>query len=236
VNVHAQLIPRAKFRQVVDGSLRNSFMHSYLRKGRLLFTHDPTIEALCATLADFGARDLQVQLLQAACGALPMVDKARKWLVTRGDLNYAALWILYAATPLAKVEIIGRGLLLDREVLPQALTLNPSFFRIIYTDLLNTPKTSESVEAALATIDDYIGVHSRVAFAPIVEHLVDVGETRSCREIEDHFNRHFGVPDVTIACEYLADQGIIGKAATTGRLTKKSNVDVQELAFYALGR
>ena len=37
---------------------------------------------------------------------------------------------------------------------------------------------------------------------------------------------------VTTACEYLADQGLIGKASTPVRLTKKSNVDVQELAFF----
>src|SRR5437870_5450836 len=57
-------------------------------------------------------------------------------------------------------------------------------------------------------------------------------ETRSCTEIENHFKRNFGVSGVTTACEYLADQGLIGKASTAVRLTKKSNVDVQELAFF----
>jgi hypothetical protein len=32
----------------------------------------------------------------------------------------------------------------------------------------------------------------------------------------------------------MADQGRIGKAAVTTRLTRKSNVDVQELAFFYL--
>ncbi len=74
-----------------------------------------------------------MQLLRAATSALPLVYKAHKWLVTRGDLDYTALWILYAATPLARVEVIGRGLLADREVIPQAMGLNPAFFRRIYT-------------------------------------------------------------------------------------------------------
>ena len=39
---------------------------------------------------------------------------------------------------------------------------------------------------------------------------------------------------VTTACEYLADQGLIGKASTPVQLTKKSNVEVQELAFFYL--
>src|SRR2546423_12475856 len=40
VNVHAFLMPRAEFRKTVEGSARNSFMHSFLAKGRLLYTHD----------------------------------------------------------------------------------------------------------------------------------------------------------------------------------------------------
>ena len=43
VNVHAILMPRAEFRKTVEGSIRNSFMHSLLAKGRLLYTHDETI-------------------------------------------------------------------------------------------------------------------------------------------------------------------------------------------------
>src|SRR5438067_1308539 len=50
VNVHANLIPRAEFRKIVDGSIHNSFMHSLLAKGRLLYTHDTTIADLCARL------------------------------------------------------------------------------------------------------------------------------------------------------------------------------------------
>ena len=37
---------------------------------------------------------------------------------------------------------------------------------------------------------------------------------------------------VTTACEYLADQGILVKASTPVRLTKRSNVQVQEIAFF----
>ena len=66
-------------------------------------------------------------------------------------------------------------------------------------------------------------------------HLREVGEARSCGEIEGHFKRNFDMCGVTTACEYLADQGLLGKAATPVRLTKKSNVTVQELAFFYRG-
>jgi hypothetical protein len=234
VNVHAILVPRTEFRRIVEGAARNSFMHSLLAKGRLLYTHDATIADLCGGLQAIGARDTQVQLLRAATHALPPIDKAHKWFVTRGDLDYTALWILYAATPLAQVEVIGRRLLADREVIPQATSLNPAFFTTIYTDLLNTPKTPKTVQAALNAVDGYVADRAATVFAPIIDHLRDVGEARSCREIEDYFKKHFDVSGVTTACEYLADQGIIGKASTPVRLTKRSNVEVQELAFFHL--
>jgi predicted nucleotidyltransferase len=232
VNVHVILWPRADFRKTVEGSVRNSFMHSLLTKGRLLYTHDQTIADLCDGLREIGERDTQFQLLRAATSALPAIYKARKWFVTRVDLDYTALWILYAATPLAKVEVIGARLLADREVIPQALKLNPEFFKTIYADLLNEKKTPRKVEAALDAIDGFMAQRASTVFGPVIDYLREVGETRSCTEIEDHFKRNFDVSGVTTACEYLADQGLIGKASIPVHLTKKSNIEVQELAFF----
>ena len=232
VNVHALLFPRAHFRKIVDGSIRNSFEHSFIAKGRLLYTHDETIADLCARLGEIGERDTQLQLLHAATSALPPIYKAHKWLITRGDLSYTALWILYAATPLAQIEVVGRRLIADREVIPQAVRLNPELFRTIYTDLLDGAQTRRQVEDALAAVDRYMADRATTLFAPVIEHLRDVGEPRSCTEIEDHFRRTMGVEGVTTACEYLADQGLIGKASTPAQLTKRSNVEVQELAFF----
>ncbi len=234
VNVHAILFPRASFRRIAEGSIRNSFMHALLAKGRLLYTHDDTITDLFGQLSNIGERDTQMQLLEAATAALAIIYKAHKWLLTRADLDYAALWIVYSATALARIEVVSRRLVADREVIPQALQLNPQLFRTIYSDLLNQPKTDQSVRAALAAVDRYLDERASVLFAPIVEHLEAAGETRTCTEIEDHFKRNFAVEGVTVACEYLADRGLIGKASSAVQLTRRSNVEVQELAFFAI--
>src|SRR5438270_5037090 len=39
VNVHVLLIPRSEFRKALERAIRNSFLHSLLAKGRLLYTH-----------------------------------------------------------------------------------------------------------------------------------------------------------------------------------------------------
>jgi hypothetical protein len=234
VNIHAQLIARAEFRKLAEGSLRNSFFHSYVAKGRLLYTHDDTIRDLCGRLNEIGERDTQLQLLRAATSVLPPLYKAHKWMITRGDLDLTALWILNTATPLARLEIIGARMLADREVLPQALGLNPALFTVIYSDLLNKRKTRPLVQGALDAIDAYLAQRASTLFAPVLEYLADAGEARGCTEIERHFVRNHDVHGVVTACEYLADQDLVGKAAVSTRLTKRSTVDVQELAFFSI--
>jgi predicted nucleotidyltransferase len=234
VNVHAFLVPRAEFRRLVEGSIRNSFAHSLLAKGRLLYTHDESIATLFESLAEMGDRDRSIALFHAATSVLPPLYKAHKFMRTRGDLAYTALWLLYTATPLAQIEVIGAGLLADREVIPQAIALNPTLFTTVYTDLLNEKKTPERVQLALDTVDRYVAKRAPSLFAPLLAHLRDAGEARSATELEAHFSKTYGIEGVTTACEYLADQGLIGKASIATRLTKRSHVDVQELAFFAV--
>ena len=125
--------------------MHNSFMHSLLAKGRLLYTHDETIADLCARLQrDRRARHADAAAARRQRTRCRPIDKAHKWFVTRGDLDYTALWILYAADAAGA----DRG---DRRAacspiarcIPQAMTLNPAFFKTIYTDLLNAKKTRE---------------------------------------------------------------------------------------------
>lgn len=234
VNVHTILMSRSEFRKAVEGSLRNSFAHTFLARGRLLYTHDPSIARLFESLDGIGERDTQLRLLSAATHALPALYKAHKWLVTRGDLDYTALWILYAATPLAQMEVVSARRIADREVIPQALALNPGFFHAVYSDLLNERKTRERVEAALSAADGYLAERAGRVFAPVFDYLREAGEARTVTEIETYFTRQFGVEGVTTACEYLADQGLIGKASIAARLTRRSTADVQELAFFHL--
>ena len=64
VNVHALLMQRAEFRKLAEGAAHQSFMHSFLAKSRLLFTHDDTIAELCARLQKIGERDTHLALLR----------------------------------------------------------------------------------------------------------------------------------------------------------------------------
>lgn len=233
VNVHALLVPRTDFRTMVEGSLHGSFMNSFLAKGRLLYTHDPTIETLLGRLKSRGQRDTAILMLQVACGAVPALYKARKWLLTRGDIAYTSYWILFAANSIARMEVIAAGLLPDREVVPQAERLNPELMQTIYGDLLRSGTERATAEKALTTIEDYLAARAAKVFAPVLEYLRQHGDVRSSRDIDDHFRKTYAIDGITTACEYLADVGLIDKASTDVLLTRRSNVTLQELAFFS---
>ena len=116
------------------------------------------------------------------------------------------------------------------------MKLNPAFFKTIYVELLNAKKTPQRVQAALDAVDGYMADRAAALFAPVIEYLREAGEARSCSEIENHFKRNYDLGGMTIACEYLADQGLIGKASTPVHLTKKSNVEAPGAGVFLHGR
>jgi|TARA_Y100000310_G_scaffold200447_1_gene200483 predicted nucleotidyltransferase len=235
INIHTQVQQRGEFKRRVEGAARNSFEHSLYAKSRLLFSNDPSIEQLFTELQSIGARDTQLQLMRAGTEALISLYKAQKWYHVRQDLDLSALWILYTATPLAAIEVGRHGEIIAREVIPDAQRLNPCFFDLIYSDLLNRKKTAKAVGGALAAIDEYLQSKVELLFQPILDYLADCGEPRSATEIGHHFQRNFNLPHAVIACEWLADIEVIDKLSNPTKLTNTSQIEVPELAFFYTG-
>lgn len=232
VYIHVFMQPRSAFRKMIEGGLQSSFMHSALAQSRLLFTHDESIRDLYDGIKALNARDRQVQLMHAASHVIPTLYKAEKWLHVRRDLHYAFHYIMYCINGLAQIEVFMHDQLAGREVIQQALKLNPGFFNAVYTDLIDRPKTEEAVGEALARIDGYLADRVTALFQPILDYLEEEGSARSVTEIETWFDNQMNLRGVTNVCEWLADKDIITRVSSPLRLTLKSNVDYEELAFY----
>ncbi len=187
VNIHAMLLPRSKFKQALEGALQGSFWHSSFALSTLLFTTDDTIRAYYQDVQTIGARDRQLRLMTAGGSALYTLAKAEKWLCTRKDLSYSFLWIMYAIEHLATIEVLLHGEVTGREVIPQALKLNPAFFNQVYTDLIHQPKDEASIQAALDQIAAYIDGKVDLLFGPVLEHLSQAGGVRTTTELDSYF-------------------------------------------------
>jgi RNA polymerase sigma factor (sigma-70 family) len=232
VNIHAYLIPRGKFRQKIEGALQGSFMHSAFALSTLLYSTDDSIRAYYADVKTLGARDRQLRLMAAGGSALGTLAKAEKWLLTRRDLSYSFVWIMYTLDSLARIEVLLHEEITTREVLPRALKLNPAFFGKVYEDLIHEPKDETTIRCALELIEDYLDRHLRRLFGPILDHLAEQGGIRTTTDLDAYFKKQVQTESLANVYEWLADKGIIQKVPSPVRLTSKSQVDVDEAAYY----
>jgi predicted nucleotidyltransferase len=233
--IHASLATRSSFRRMIEGSLRSSFMHSALARGKLLFSRDQAISELFENIQHLGEHDRQVQLLRSATNVLPALTKAEKWLKVRNDLDYCGLWLLYCVGSLAQVEVYLDNQVAGRDVIQQAMAINPRFFKAVYTDVLNRRKVRADLEKRLAMIEAYLLRKLRTLFGPVLEYLQRAGSPRSASEIDSYFRDNMDMSLAVLTCEWLAEKGIITSLSQPVRLTEKSQVEFEEMAFYYAG-
>ncbi|GAC1349163.1 MAG: hypothetical protein NVSMB27_19700 [Ktedonobacteraceae bacterium] len=235
INIHVYLEPRNSFKTSIERLLQGSFVHSVLTRSTLLYSSDETIEAYYANVRHVGQRDRELQLFVAATWVLTRLTKAEKWLYVKQDPTYSFLWIMHLMDSLATVEVLLHSDVAGREVIRQALAYNSAFFTALYTDLANQPKDEETVRHALSMINGYLDEKIDILFKPILTYLADVGGARSTTEIREHLQKKLqgdGIEIISIACEWLADKGIIAKVSSPLRLTEKSHITVDEAAYY----
>lgn len=237
INISATLIARSSFKRSVDGALQGSFIHSLRSHAKLLFSKDESITAWYSESNQIGERDQAYQLLAAASGVPALLDKAEKWLYVKDDPEYSFVWILYVVNSLARIEVIWNGEAPGREVIHQAMRYNPAFFKAVYTDLIHGPKDRQTMQQALDRLNAYMDERAQRLFQPVLEYLAEADGMRTLSDLNDYFRQkvrpdEFFWADLFWAYEWLSRKGIITKAAAPLRLTKKSQVAVEQPAYF----
>ena len=232
INIFADVIPRSRLKQMLEGALQGSIGHSIQSQCKVLFSKDDSIRAWFEESDRIGDRDKPFQLLSAVSQVPYPMEKAQKWFYAKHDLNYSFLWILYAVNSLARVEVILNGEAPGREALDQALGYNPDFFGTVYIDLINGPKTEATIERALLLIDTYLEDRAELLFQPVLEYLAEAGGARTAIELDTYFRKKVQHTNLGGVYDWLAQKGIILKVSSPVRLTRKSKATVDEPAYY----
>ena len=232
VNIHATILPRSVFKKAMEGSLQSSFLHSLFSKSRLLYTHDESLYGLYENIQKVGTRDRSLQLLRSVGTVLWALPKAEKWFTVKKDMRYSCYYIFLCAGGLATLEVVANGQIATREVIQQALKLNPTIFNQLYTDLIDGPKDEATIGAALATINTYLEERISLIFQPLLDYLREADAPRSASEINEYFKKAVQFDGIANVCEWLSEKGIVEKVSTPLRLSEKSRVAVNEAAYY----
>lgn len=198
-----------------------------------MYTTDESIREYYNNVDQVGPRDRDMMLLSAAAAVAYNLAKAEKWLYVKNDLEYCFLWIMYSVENLARVEVLLHGRVTAREAIQQALELNPTFFRTVYTDLIHADKTRAVLQAALTSINCYFDNRQAELFGPVLGYLAEAGGVRTTSEINAYFAKQAQTGSLGGVYEWLADKGVIQKVPSPMRLTDKSSVAlVDEAAYY----
>ena len=244
VNIHASITPRNTFKQSVARAQQGSFMHSYFSHSTLLFSRDASIEEWYAKNANrdnIGERDKQFQVLNVVASTLPSLLYAEKQFYVNKDYLTVFLSLLDAVQGLARIEVLLNNEIPAREVIQPALQYNPDFFNRVYTDLINCEKDKAVIQDALDAINAYLDERQFI-FQPILDYLIKQKAPRTGSELNADLGRGLhdeseGFPDfdgesLDLVCQWLTWKGIIRQVAMPLKLTVKSQVAVEEPAYY----
>ena len=247
VNIHASITPRNAFKQMIERSQQGSFMHSYFSHSTLLFSRDASIAEWYDKNADrnsIGERDKQLQILNVVAGTLPSLLYAEKQFYVNRDCLTAFLSILDAVDGLARIEVLLNNQIPAREVIQPALEYNPDFFNHVYTDLINCEKNESVIQDALDAINAYLDERQFI-FQPVLDYLAEQKTPRTGTELNADLGHsphgkseeepEFNEESLDLVCQWLTWKGIIRQVATPLNLTVKSQIAVEEPAYYYEG-
>lgn len=232
VPIQVKLYTRNEYRQLLEKTLQGSTLHAILAESEILFTKEPGLAEWLedVTVRTVGERDKHTQLLNEAGGATATLAKAEKWFHLKRDFDYTFVYLTYVIRQLARVETLMHGETPKRKVIYQAIKHNPSFFNAVFTDIIDKPKEEAMLGKVLEQVDAYLEERAQTLFKPLLDFLEEAGEERTIIDIADHFghrNLWFELP-----CEWLAQKGIIEQFSAPIRLTKDSQVSVEQPSYY----
>lgn len=234
VMIHASLTPRSSFKRAIESAQEGSFMHSYFSHSTLLFSRDDSIKEWYdknARRDSIGERDKQLQLLNVIAWTLPTLIYAEKQYYVNGDIITCFLSLLSVVESLARIEVLLNDEIPAREVIQPALEYNPDFFGHVYTDLINSEKNEKVIKDALDAVNAYIDEREFI-FKTILDYLKEQKGPQSNSELNAYFHTKFRDASVDVICQWLAWKGVIQQVSTPIRLTVKSQISLEEPAYY----
>lgn len=232
VNLHVELIPRSRFKRMVEGSARSAFRHSFFARRKLVYCDDPSLAKWFEEADTLARRDQERELCIATTWLIHAHRYASRLLADERDLDLAFQELLGGAHCVAAAEVIASGEVHEGLLIHRGLELAPALMRKVYSDLLSAPRTAKSLRKILVILDRYLEKHAEERLRPVLHYLRREKRLVSLSELADHFAHSQLYPwHLESACEWLERKGRLGKFSAPFGLTKMSRVEVEEPAY-----
>src|SRR5215831_8538162 len=109
VNLHVELIPRGRFKRMVEGSARTAFRYSFFARRQLIYCNDPSLVKWFEDADTLARRDQERELCIATTWLIHSQRHARRLLEDRQDLELTFQELLSCAHCVGAAEVIAGG-------------------------------------------------------------------------------------------------------------------------------
>ena len=232
IRIWAELIPRTRFKRMIEGSSRTAFQFNYFARRTLVHCTDPALEKWFERANSAATRDRAHELLALTTWLIHVQRHAHRVLRERRDTALAHTTLLEGAQAMAALELVRAGEVFEGILIHRGCELAPERMQIVYGDVLAAPSSPEVQERALAEIESYLEDHGESSLAPLLKVLRRNPHPLSWSELADHFAHTQLYPwHLESACEWLVRRGRLERLSSPFALTKKSRVEVEEPAW-----
>lgn len=226
--LNVEITTRTKFKKMLGSSKGGGFTHSYISRGKFLYTTDDSLNEALEDFKKIGADDMELSFFVASNSLIWCAEKIEKWLTVKEDPLYAQLYVVTAASILSQMKLISLGISPSREAVLQMMDIDPDFLRPFYEAPLSGRLTEEQIRGLLARMYGFLEENADSLFAPAEQYMSD-GEVKTVTML----TKKFGLDShsITHIFDFLARIGKIDKVNETIRITPKGKKLVEEVAY-----
>ncbi|MHA1307626.1 MAG: hypothetical protein ACTSQN_10095 [Candidatus Heimdallarchaeota archaeon] len=232
VTINCYIFTRDGFRKSIQRQTDGSIFHSAMSKSTVAFTRDETIYDLYEDIQNIGAKDLEDILLLNYIFARDLINKASKALFVDDEPEFSYGFIMSGIRRLAGIEALLNLKIPLREVVEQALELNPEFFNSIYTEVIHNPeKDKEALAYVLNKMLDYLFERLDTIAKPIIDFV-----KREDEVTQEDIQTRFGDIRLDIDLSDFVQAGILVETEAPIRFVKKSSSEMTQVAYHLVGK
>jgi len=219
---------RSELRRSMEKSLSGSIDHSMSATSKVIYTRDDSLYEYFDDMKRVGRADMEKGIFALVNTLICMMNKIEKWIAVKNDVTYARLYVVKAAETIAQMEVVSHYQVPTREAILQAEAINPGLMATFYREPMSREMTEPEIRALLIKMDGYIQEHMDQVLNVANEYFGD-GEVKTGTMIAKHFqtSMHF----IYSVLDYLCARGHMEKISQTIRITPKSKLAVEEVAY-----
>ena len=226
--INVNLKSEFDFKRMMERSLGGSWMYSMFTQARVVYAKDESLRDFFNDFQRMGSDDRALAFFQGASELVYYMEKIEKWLTVKDDPLYAQLWSLKAAEHYANMRLILDGKPPSREAVLKVMAYAPEAIQPLYERPMQGYMSRDEVWDVLKFYKKFLQDNLDLLKRPVAEYMSD-GAVRTVTTLVKHFR--MDAHGIYHVFDFLEEMGVTARVTENARITPKSRLAVEEVAF-----